>query len=129
MDMASRETGHHQPQGDTTMQVQEHADRLGHDESVAEFCERSAIVTARRECAGQRGWVECRIVTPVLYCTIPDGYQCDDCGSEQDEPSTGAKYRFTAGGNNPLAPFGGWDMLAHATREGDLLILEIEQAD
>lgn len=99
-------------------------------ESIQEYCERTAIVSARRESAGRScGWIECRIITPTIYATLPAGYQYDECGTEQDEPQTGAEYKFTAGGNNPLAPFGGWDMIAHCTREDDLLILEIDQRD
>jgi hypothetical protein len=97
------------------MQVQEYAEVLGLDESVVEFCERVAIVASRREYRG----VACRIVTPTLYCTVPAGHEA--------EPATGDEYRFRAGQNSPLAPHGGWDMLASATREGDLLVLEIEQ--
>jgi hypothetical protein len=94
-------------------------------ESIQDYCERTAIVSSRREGSG----VECRVVTPTIYATLPAGYQYDDCGTEQDEPATGAEYRFSAGRSNPLSPFGGWDMVATCTREDDLLILDIEQAD
>lgn len=92
-------------------------------ESIQEYCERTAIVSSRREGNG----VECRIVTPTIYATLPAGYEYDDCGTEQDEPVTGAEFKFRAGGSNELAPFGGWDMVATCTREGDLLVLEIDQ--
>lgn len=106
-------------------QVQDQAAVLGSDESIAEFCQRNAIVRSRREAFG----VECRIVTPTLYCFLPPGYEYDNCGTEQDEPATGAVYKFSAGQRDPLSPFGGWDMIAVATREDDMLILEIGQQD
>lgn len=110
------------------MLVQDRSTLLCQDESIAEFCERTAIVSSRRESAGNRGWVECRVVTPTIYCELPPGYEYDMCGTEQAEPLTGAEYKFCAGRNNPLSPFGGWDMVACCTREGDVLILDIDQA-
>jgi hypothetical protein len=98
------------------------------NESIAEFLERSVYirrVTSYGSGASFR--YEPHIFPHQVVCDVSE-YAYDLCGTEQEEPVDGVRYTFYLGRSVPEAPIGGWQFQATAHREGDVVLLEIEEA-
>lgn len=102
-------------------------ERILPTESIAEFLERSVYIRrVFRNGDGHRSWYEPSIYPMQVAVDVAD-YPWMNTSTEQEEPADGARYKFCLGRGLAESPFGGWQFIATAWRDGDVVLLEVEQ--